>query len=175
MTVDARARKGEHELWFQGSEQGRSTPAKPTGTEEARKPIKGHEADVAVDGIEAVAAARDKDYDLIFMDLRMPNMDGFEATSWIREHYDNKQLRIVALTGEATRESRARCLSSEMNDFVSKPVQVRDLEEILRYTGPHRKRSVRFDGAESDDCPAIIDKTRIQRLNGKGVARVQFE
>ncbi len=137
----------------------------------------GYEADVAVDGVEAVAAAKAKDYDLIFMDIRMPNMDGFEATRWIRAHYNNKRLRIVALTGDATRESRVRCLSSGMNDFVPKPVQLKDLEEILRYSGPLSKRSDKFDDATFDDEvlddeAQSINQIRIQQLDNEGVARV---
>lgn len=100
----------------------------------------GYQADEAVDGQEAVAAAMKTVYDLIFMDLRMPNMGGIEATRWIREHYNKQHLRIVALTGEATEESRDRCLAAGMDDFLPKPVQVEDLEAVLRQTGSEPSR-----------------------------------
>ncbi len=132
----------------------------------------GYEADVAFDGVEAVAAAKAKDYDLIFMDIRMPNMDGYEATRWIRAHYNNKRLRIVALTGDATREARDRCLSSGMNDFVPKPVQLKDLEEILRYSGPLSRRSDKFRDTSVDDDALNTKQIRIQPLDNEGVARV---
>ncbi len=95
----------------------------------------GYQPDEAVDGQEAVAAAMNGIYDLIFMDLRMPTMGGIEATRWIREHYNKQHLSIIALTGEATRESRERCLAAGMDDFLPKPVRVADLEAILRKTG----------------------------------------
>lgn len=95
----------------------------------------GYQADEVVDGQEAVAAAMNGSYDLIFMDLRMPNMGGIEATRWIREHFNKQHLSIVALTGEATGESRDRCLAAGMDDFLPKPVQVEDLAAILRQIG----------------------------------------
>jgi CheY-like chemotaxis protein len=95
----------------------------------------GYQVDEAVDGQEAVAAAMNSAYDLMFMDLRMPNMGGIEATRWIREHYDDKNLSIVALTGEATEESRDRCLSAGMNAFLAKPIQLKALKAVLQQTG----------------------------------------
>ncbi len=97
----------------------------------------GYHTDEATDGHEAVAAAMKSSYDIIFMDLRMPNMGGFEATRWIREHYNNRSLRIVALTAESTSEARDRCLTNGMDDFVPKPVQIKSLESILRNTPCH--------------------------------------
>lgn len=94
----------------------------------------GYQSDEADDGQEAVAAAMQKTYDLIFMDLRMPNMDGVEATRWIREHYNNHKLHIVALTGDATPGSRELCLAAGMDDFLAKPVQIEHLEAVLRKT-----------------------------------------
>jgi len=94
----------------------------------------GYQADEAADGHEAVAAVMKRTYDVIFMDLRMPNMSGIEATRWIREHYNNDLLRIVALTGDVTEETRVRCLDTGMDHFVAKPIQVKNLEEILKQT-----------------------------------------
>jgi CheY-like chemotaxis protein len=99
----------------------------------------GYRADEAIDGQEAVAAAMNGTYDLIFMDLRMPNMSGIEATRWIREHFNHQNLEIVALTGEATEESRERCLAAGMDNFLPKPVQVESLEAILRQAGGANK------------------------------------
>ena len=95
----------------------------------------GYEVDEATDGQLAVAAAMKGDYDLIFMDLRMPNMNGIEATRWIRQQCSGrKDLRIVALTGDAMLETRERCLSAGMDDFIAKPIHAKDLEAILRNT-----------------------------------------
>ncbi len=94
----------------------------------------GYQADEAKDGEEAVAAVLQGDYDLIFMDLRMPNMNGIESSKWIREHYDNDAVRIIALTGDATIEAREQSILAGMDNFVTKPVQPKDLEAILYHS-----------------------------------------
>jgi len=94
----------------------------------------GYEADEAADGEQAIAAVMQETYDLIFMDVRMPSMSGTEATRWIRERFNDDALRIIALTGDATIEAREKCMRSGMDNFVTKPVQVKDLEAILRHT-----------------------------------------
>ena len=109
----------------------------------------GYSAKEAVDGPQAVAAAMSGAYDLIFMDIRMPEMSGIEATRWIREHCCEQQLRIVALTGEATKESRARCFAAGMNDFIAKPVQIPDLEKILRDTATKLNTAGRLGTAKA--------------------------
>lgn len=96
----------------------------------------GYQADEAADGEEAIAAVMGGDYDLIFMDLRMPNMNGIESTRWIRERFNGRgNVRIIALTGDATIEAREQCMRAGMDNFVTKPVQVKDLEAILSHSG----------------------------------------
>ena len=98
--------------------------------------ILGYQADEAADGNQAVLAAMQGNYDLIFMDLHMPHMSGIESSRWIRERFDSgKGVRIIALTGDTTHKARERCILAGMDNFVSKPVQVRDLEAILRHGG----------------------------------------
>ena len=109
----------------------------------------GYEADEAVDGEEAVAAVMHNSYDLIFMDLRMPSMNGTEATRWIRERFNGEGLRIIALTGDASMEAREQCMQAGMDDFVTKPVRVKDLEAILRHTRPGRIKPVEISHADS--------------------------
>lgn len=95
----------------------------------------GYEADEAEDGKQAVAAVLLRDYDLIFMDLRMPNMNGIEASRWIRERFSGSgNVRIIALTGDATVDAREQCLRAGMDNFVTKPVQVKDLEAVLSHS-----------------------------------------
>ena len=93
----------------------------------------GYKPDEADDGTEAVVSVMRDRYDLIFMDVRMPNMSGIEATRWIREHHHDQHLCIVALTGEATEDARDRCRDAGMNGFLAKPINVSDLEGILRH------------------------------------------
>ena len=109
----------------------------------------GYKADEAADGDEAVAAVMRSSYDLIFMDLRMPSMNGTEATRWIRERFNGDDLRIIALTGDATIEAREQCMRAGMDNFVTKPVQVKDLEAILRHTKRDRIKPVGVSHAGS--------------------------
>ncbi|MGX1925202.1 ATP-binding protein [Vibrio sp. NH-7] len=85
--------------------------------------------DIATNGIEAIKAASDHQYDLIFMDCRMPEMDGFEATRYLREQ--NYTLPIIALTAGTTLEEREKCIVSGMNDILTKPYTAQDLRLML--------------------------------------------
>jgi CheY-like chemotaxis protein len=73
---------------------------------------------------------REKKYDVILMDCQMPNLDGFETTKQIRAHGDN-QVPVVALTANAMPGDSARCIEAGMNDYLAKPVRLRDLEAAL--------------------------------------------
>lgn len=92
----------------------------------------GYEADVAADGLEVLDALRRQPYDLILMDLQMPEMDGLETTRQIRRTWSlEQQPHIIAMTANAMPEDRALCLAAGMNDFISKPVRLQDLMAIL--------------------------------------------
>jgi two-component system, sensor histidine kinase and response regulator len=92
----------------------------------------GHHADEAVDGFAGVAMAQRTRYDVIFMDLEMPGMDGYEATQKIREIYGSKSPFIVALTAHAMPEYRERSFEAGMQAYLSKPVKKDELAKILR-------------------------------------------
>jgi len=92
----------------------------------------GYLADVAADGNEVLAAVRRQRYDLILMDVQMPEMDGLEATRRIRaELPPEHQPRIVAVTANALEENREACLAAGMDDFLAKPASLEDLREAL--------------------------------------------
>ncbi len=96
----------------------------------------GYQADVAANGLEAINAIKHQHYDVILMDVQMPEMDGIEATQRIRETITNEdQPHIIAMTAHAMEGDREWCLSAGMNDYVSKPVQVRELMEALKKAG----------------------------------------
>ncbi len=95
---------------------------------------KGHQVTIVDNGQLCFQARIDKDYDLILMDMRMPVMDGLEATKNIRiyekEHH-LKNITIVALTANAFKEDRDLCFDAGMNDFLAKPLEVENLEKLL--------------------------------------------
>jgi CheY-like chemotaxis protein/HPt (histidine-containing phosphotransfer) domain-containing protein len=92
----------------------------------------GYEVDVAGNGIEALAAVGRQEYDLVFMDCRMPEMDGFEATRAIRAREgEGRRLPIVAMTANALESDREACLAVGMDDYISKPAGSHDLRRVL--------------------------------------------
>jgi CheY-like chemotaxis protein len=95
----------------------------------------GYEVKVAVDGEEAFEAARQADFDFIFMDCHMPRMDGYQATRAIRDYQAREKARmtpIIAVTADALPETREACLAAGMNDLVMKPINQRTLLGVLR-------------------------------------------
>jgi CheY-like chemotaxis protein len=92
----------------------------------------GYRADLASDGLEAVDAVRRVPYDVVFMDLQMPQLDGLDATRQIiAEHPPGRRPRIVALTANAYEEDRDACLAAGMDDYLSKPLKPDTLEAAL--------------------------------------------
>jgi len=95
----------------------------------------GCRVDVAADGAEAVAMATRFTYEMIFMDVRMPHMDGLEATRRIRARAGSHAPRIVAMTANAMQEDRQMCYDAGMDDFVAKPILLGTLRDALRRAG----------------------------------------
>ena len=89
----------------------------------------GYSISVAADGMEAVALATENTFDLIFMDVQMPRMNGLEAARALRSQ--NCRAPIVAVTANATKEEMQRCLEAGMNDFIGKPFKKKDLLPVL--------------------------------------------
>ncbi|RPI92587.1 MAG: response regulator, partial [Chloroflexi bacterium] len=91
----------------------------------------GYRADVASNGIEAVESIERQVYDVILMDVQMPEMDGMDATREIRKLLNATQPHIIAMTANAMEGDREMCLAAGMNDYVSKPIRVNELVEAL--------------------------------------------
>jgi signal transduction histidine kinase/CheY-like chemotaxis protein len=100
----------------------------------------GHRITLATNGLEALKQWREGDFDLIFMDVQMPEMTGLQATTQIRrEEAIGAHVPIVAMTASAMSEDRDRCLAAGMDEFVSKPVSYKAIEEMISATFSHRK------------------------------------
>ena len=89
---------------------------------------RGHEVEMAVDGPEGVAKAAAGAYDLVLMDMSLPEIDGWEATRRIRAAEDGRQVPIIALTAHAMAGDREKALEAGCNDYDTKPV---DLDRLL--------------------------------------------
>ncbi|WP_449600552.1 PAS domain S-box protein [Paenibacillus sp. Marseille-Q9583] len=92
---------------------------------------RGYFPDIASNGEEAVRAVLSKNYDLVFMDIQMPIMDGIEATGIIREKLGLSPI-IIAATAFARNEDKDMCLSAGMQDFISKPISIKELDRVLK-------------------------------------------
>ncbi len=122
----------------------------------------GHRADIVTNGVEAVAACTSMAYDLILMDVMMPEMDGLAATKAVRERPGpNRYSRIVALTANAFPEDRERCRAAGMDDFLAKPVTRKSLASVLDSL---TVRTVADAGIEpgaptaiDENCAAVFD------------------
>ncbi len=91
----------------------------------------GIKADVAANGLEVLDALERQPYDIVLMDVQMPEMDGFEATKAIRERWPKGTPRIIALTAHSLEGDRERCLGAGMDDYISKPVKIEELASAL--------------------------------------------
>jgi len=93
----------------------------------------GHRADVVANGIEVLRTLY-RHYDVILMDVGMPEMDGLEATKYIRHHSPaREQPHIIAITADGRTNIREICLDAGMDDFISKPVQIVELKSALQF------------------------------------------
>ena len=92
----------------------------------------GYRADVAANGYEVIDAVRGIHYDIVFMDILMPEMDGYEATKLILDEFSKeKRPKIIAMTANAMQGDKEICIESGMDDYISKPVRVEEMQDIL--------------------------------------------
>ena len=98
----------------------------------------GYNADLAANGKEALRALENQSYDLVLMDVRMPEMNGLEATRIIRQRWPEKGPKIIAITAFALQGDKEKCLAAGMDDYISKPVRMNELAKMLGKYQLHR-------------------------------------
>jgi CheY-like chemotaxis protein len=128
----------------------------------------GCRVDVASNGQEAVEAAGHTQFDMVLMDCQMPKMDGFEATREIRRREGTKtHVPIIALTAHAMADDRERCFKAGMDDFLGKPVRLKDLQPVLAHwleISFDIKASVRLAEAPTEESGEWGDATTEESL-----------
>jgi signal transduction histidine kinase/HPt (histidine-containing phosphotransfer) domain-containing protein/BarA-like signal transduction histidine kinase len=101
----------------------------------------GYQADVAVNGVEVLKALDQRAYDILFLDVQMPEMDGLETARQICQKWSaDKRPRIIAMTGNALVGDREKCLQAGMDDYISKPVRIEELQSAIERWGPMKVR-----------------------------------
>ena len=95
----------------------------------------GYKADVVGNGLEVIESLQRQPYDLIFLDIQMPEMDGYETARQIQLRWSERP-RIIAMTGNAMQGDREKCLAAGMDDYIVKPVRLADLRATLERWGP---------------------------------------
>ncbi len=120
----------------------------------------GYRADVAANGLEAVAAIERQPYDVVLMDVQMPEMDGLEASREITRRFPREgRPRIVAMTANAMQGDRELCLAAGMDDYVSKPIRVEELIAALERTASPAPEPARTAPASD-----LLDTAAFERL-----------
>jgi len=125
----------------------------------------GYQADAAASGKEAIAALDRKRYDLVLMDVQMPDMDGFQATAEIRRREGpTRHTPIVALTAHALAGDRERCLAGGMDDYLTKPVRGPQLTAMIARHVTGTAAAAPQAGAESAAAPPTLDVRELESL-----------
>lgn len=125
----------------------------------------GHRVDLANDGVEAVDAVRSKPYDVVLMDVQMPNMDGLEATRRIRQldNPDRAKVHIIAMTANALLGDRETCLSAGMDEYLPKPIDQKRLRAALEQARLHAPGDAAEPSTDEDDV-VVLDVARVRQL-----------
>ena len=125
----------------------------------------GHRVDLATDGVEAVESVSHNVYDVVLMDIQMPNMDGLEATRRIRAMDDatKADVYIVAITANALLGDRETCLSAGMNDYLPKPIDQKRLLGALEVVESETPAGPELEQAE-DDKQVVFDEAVYSHL-----------
>jgi CheY-like chemotaxis protein len=141
----------------------------------------GLDVEIAADGEQAVARYRETPFDLIFMDVQMPVMDGYEATKRIRCESGGGSIPIVAMTANAMDGDRERCFAAGMNDYLAKPLQGKLVQRMVaKYLGAGTNRATQphhflVVGSADGATDTIADRLLNRWPGASRVSRVVLE
>ncbi len=130
----------------------------------------GYRADVAVNGLEVLAALEERPYDVVLLDVQMPELDGLETARRIRRRWPGPPPRLVAMTANALQGDRRACLEAGMDDYLAKPVELRRLQAALGRSDAGTKGDAAPVAAEPPDGgppvsgPPVLDPAALEQL-----------
>lgn len=119
----------------------------------------GYQADVAENGLEVLAALQRQLYDVVLLDVQMPEMDGLDVVRWCQQHPSHLRPYLIAITANAMPGDRERCLQAGMDAYISKPIRMQELGQILGRCKPLTQTIAPFDDPAAPDStgsPALI-------------------
>lgn len=126
----------------------------------------GYSVDVAANGLEVLNLMKMRHYDLIFMDIQMPEMDGFAATEKIIQNWDESvRPKIIAMTANALQGDREKCLKAGMDDYISKPIKIEEIQFAIERWGASTAEDVEPETAEpqsESDAALEIDEPLLE-------------
>jgi CheY-like chemotaxis protein/HPt (histidine-containing phosphotransfer) domain-containing protein len=132
----------------------------------------GYDAQFANNGVEAIQQLEKKRFDLVFLDVQMPEMDGYETARTVRARWSNSERpRLIAMTANALRGDREKCLEAGMDEFISKPVQIGEIRKALQQSATQRPPvdAIASNGPATIDCPRLD-----QMFGGDSSAAISF-
>jgi CheY-like chemotaxis protein len=131
----------------------------------------GFSADTAANGTEVLKMCQSQDYDIILMDCQMPELDGYETTRILRQWCSEQpprlrhSPRIIALTANALKGDRDKCLAAGMNDYLSKPVTLNELRDVLVRNWPGAKNAVATASKPPSPAKPLVDLQRFDSIS----------
>jgi CheY-like chemotaxis protein/HPt (histidine-containing phosphotransfer) domain-containing protein len=131
----------------------------------------GYRADVAGNGLEVLDALRRQAYDVVLMDMQMPEMDGLEASRRICQQWTAAQRpRLIAMTANTMQGDREACLEAGMDDYVGKPIRVGELQAALEHCGPWLRERAGWAAAAEPEPDGAPPAALAERAEPDGVA-----
>ena len=125
----------------------------------------GFRADVSANGLEVLSALKKINYDVVLMDIYMPEMDGYETSENILKRYSqDERPKIIAMTANAMQGDKDKCLDAGMDDYISKPVRVDELYNVLKKWGEiiYEEKDKKLKKEEKNKSQKLIDENKIE-------------